>query len=81
MKAVCCTRCRLVVECSPGAVSLDTMGFGVSERDPNAKFAENTSKGPDIDAGCDFDVAAIFPAVTSEAFGRAFVMQMSVPSS
>jgi hypothetical protein len=57
------------------------MGFGVSEQNPNAKFAENTGKGPDIDAGRDLDVATIFPAVTSEALGRAFVIRMSVPSS
>ena len=55
------------------------MVAAVSERDPYAEFAEDTSKRPDINAGRDLDVAAIFPAVASKTLGRAFAIQTSVP--
>ena len=57
------------------------MGSAVPEYDPNTEFAEDTCKRPDINARRDLDVAAVFPAVASEALGGAFVIQKSVPTS
>ena len=71
----------MVVQFSPGAISLYAMGSAVPEYDPNTEFAEDTGKRPDINARCDPDVAAVFPAVASEALGCAFAIQKSVPIS
>lgn len=79
MKTVRCPRRCLVVQFSPGAISLYAMGSAVPEYDPNTEFAEDTCKRPDINARRDLDVAAVFPAVASEAFGCAFEIQASVP--
>ena len=78
MKAVCCAWRCFVVQLSQGAVSLNAMGPAVSEHDPYAEFAEDTGKRPDINAGRDLNIAAVFPAVASETLGGTFGIQTSV---